>query len=106
MTLMIEQVEKLMYELSMWRASPELKVRTRAGCGACGGVGVAGCGAPLLVRGRAVGGGSSSCHACLCSSCHAGLCLRRRLPQARAQAVEARHAAGADGEFLETKKNT
>jgi phosphoenolpyruvate carboxylase len=49
-TLMTEQVEKLMYELSMWRASPELK--------------------------------------------------------ARALAVEARHAAGADGEFLETKKNT
>ena len=29
-TLMTEQVEKLMYELSMWRASPELKVHTYA----------------------------------------------------------------------------
>lgn len=27
-TLMTEQVEKLMFELSMWRASPELKVGT------------------------------------------------------------------------------
>ena len=28
-TLMTEQVEKLMYELSMWRASPDLKVGLR-----------------------------------------------------------------------------
>jgi hypothetical protein len=26
-TLLTEQVEKLMFELSMWRASPELKAR-------------------------------------------------------------------------------
>ncbi|KAL4856631.1 Phosphoenolpyruvate carboxylase 1 [Chlorella vulgaris] len=54
-TLLTEQVEKLMYELSMWRATPELKAR----------------------------------------SC---------LEAARAQQVQARHAA--EGEFLETKKNT
>jgi hypothetical protein len=27
-TLLTEQVEKLMYELSMWRATPELKARS------------------------------------------------------------------------------
>ena len=50
MTLLTEQVEKLMYELSMWRCSPELL--------------------------------------------------------AAARAVQAKHAAGAEGEFLETKRNT
>lgn len=39
-------------------------------------------------------------------SVHACLPMPTIPLQARAQAVEARHAAGADGEFLETKKNT
>ena len=37
-TLLTEQVERLMYELSMWRASPELKARAGWGWGGGGGI--------------------------------------------------------------------
>jgi hypothetical protein len=89
-SLMTEQVEKLMYELSMWRATPELKARRSKSNGL---------------------GGTPACSArCLpdihqtAPRPHSQLSCAAIL-QARAQQVQARHNGG-EGEFLETKKNT
>ena len=117
---MTEQIEKLIYELSIWRASPELKVR----CACCA---APACWLEVPPRVPAAAARTPSCACCAAPPSRPPPFILHAPPsctyppapppfpcvppphthlQERAKQVQARHAAGAEGEFLETKKNT